>query len=75
MRTALVLVNSEKGQGFGIYEHGPDGLLSATASTTTSNHPVGAENPCRQAIFVDDAAHTVVAPDPERIQVSGPVRQ
>ncbi len=30
---------------------------------------VGAENLCHQAIFVDDATHAVMPPDPEMIQV------
>jgi len=34
-----------------------------------------AENLCHQPIFVDDATHTVVAPDPEMIQVGGAIRQ
>ena len=31
--------------GLGVYERGPDGLLAAARSTTTSNHPAGALKP------------------------------
>src|SRR5208282_5404133 len=37
--------------------------------------PVGAENPCHQAIFVDDATRAVMPPDPEMIQVGDAVWQ
>jgi len=30
---------------------------------------VGAENLCHQAVFVDDATHAVMPPDPEVIQI------
>ena len=32
-----------------------------------ARRPVGAENLCHQAIFVDDATRAVMTPDPEMI--------
>jgi hypothetical protein len=37
--------------------------------------PVGAENLCHQAIFVDDATCAVMPPDPEMVQVGYAVGQ
>ena len=37
--------------------------------------PVGAENLCHQAIFVDHATHAVMPPDPEVIQVGDAIWQ
>jgi hypothetical protein len=36
---------------------------------------LGVENLCHQAVFVDDAARAVVAPDPEMIQVGDAIWQ
>jgi hypothetical protein len=41
----------------------------------TQAYSVGAENLCHQAIFVDDATHAVMPPDPEVIQVGDAIWQ
>jgi hypothetical protein len=44
-------------------------------SLSADDRAVGAENLCHQAIFVDDATHSVMPPDPEMIQVGDAIWQ
>jgi hypothetical protein len=50
-------------------------LACHQAGQGAPRRPVGAEDLCHQAIFVDDAARAVMPPDPEIIQVGDAIWQ
>src|SRR5260370_18251517 len=61
--------------GLDVRTAAPKGADTEFDWNDATTHPVGAENLCHQAIFVDDATRAVMPPDPEMIQVGDAIWQ